>query len=239
MRHLILSTLTVIIMGLAGTEVAAEPLEIGLALTPTVMQDESFEAFSSDYLRAARVGIDIRAEVADPGGFKIIPFVGYRIASSDGQPYDILKTELLTHDFMIGLRIRKGILPWMSAFAEVSGGLLLGVMSTSPGESGGEMNFGGPVDRTDYTDNQSTWSVGGIAGLEFHLAKTWLRSRGIKRFTFGGELAGGYVRRGDLEFDPELEKGEDNSLAMNTMGSWGEVNLSGWMIQIGLSFKFF
>lgn len=220
-----------------GLNASAEPLEVGLAITPTMLQDTGYEAFSTDNLSTARFGADLRFEVVSFGGFKLLPFVGYRIARDDGSPYHIVDTNLTLHDFAAGLRLRKGLLSWLSFFFEAQGGILLANMDASPTRSG-DYPYGDMGSRQDYKDTQFTWSAAGMAGVELQISKNWLRSRGVRKFGFGGEIAAGYVRRGDMAFEPEIEGGIDNAIEAETR-PWGEVNLSGWMIQIGVAFKFF
>ena len=235
MKRLVLALLIIGSMASVTASARAERLEVGLAFTPTVFQDAGYEAFSEDNLSALRLGADIRAQVAEIAGFRFVPFVGYRFSTDGGNPYYIVDTEFNTHDIAVGLRVHKGLLSWLAVFAEVSGGLVVAQLDAF----GHGYDYSGEIDaRTDYTDRQVTWMAQGLAGAELRLPKTWLRSRGVERFGFGVELAAGYTGRGDMTFDPALESGDDN--AIETVDhSWGSVNLSGWMIQVGASFKFF
>jgi hypothetical protein len=232
---------------LVGTAASAERLEVALSVAPAWVSDEHYEAFSADNLMSGRFGLDLRTEVANLSGFKLIPLFNYRFFRDGGFIYDELDTSLKTHDFALGLRVRKGVLTWMALFAEVTGGVLLASMdaSLSYGDDyGGDIDYESDYESDvepllDYEDRALTWSVGALLGAEFTLSRTWLRSRGITRFCFGGEIAGGYIRRGDLSFDPTLESGGDNALGADTVGPWGEVNLSGGVFQIAVDFYFF
>jgi hypothetical protein len=220
-----------------SSSISAEPLEVGLSVAPTTLQDHNFEAFSENDLVSIPFGIAVRFEIAEPGGFKILPFVGYRFAYDRGNPYYILDTKLLAHDFDAGFRVRKGVLSWMAVFLEAFGGVLWADMSGTPDDDY-DFQYGDLGARQDYEDDRITWSVGGIGGVEMYMSKSWLRSRNICKFDFAGEIAGGYVRRGDMTFEPGLESGIDNALDAETR-PWGDINLSGWIIQAGVSFLFF
>lgn len=237
MRYLIAILIAGVALTTMGTTASAERLELGLAFTPTVLQDESYEAFSNENLSILRMGADIRVEVADLKGFRFMPFVGYRFGTDSGEPFYVLNTELNTHDFAAGLRVHRELLPWLGVFAEASGGLLVAGMTGSPVYQH-SLYYGELNTRQDYKDRQITWIAQGLAGVELHLPKDWLKSRGVNWFGFGIEVAGGYAGRGDLEFKPSLEQGGDNAIDAKTL-PWGTVNLSGWMVQVGASFKFF
>ncbi len=235
MKRIAQSLIVTITLLLAGSAVNAERLEIGFALTPTFLQDTGYEAFSENNLYMTRIGLDLRSEVANLGGFKLIPLISYRFAFDSGSPYYIMDTGLRTNDLAAGLRLRKGIISWLALFVEVTGGMLWAGINGSLNE---ESKYGEIDSERNYKDLQHTWSAGGIGGVEVQLSKAWLRSRGVRRFGFAGELAGGYVRRGDIEFEPTIEGIDDNAIEIHT-NPWGEVNLSGWMIQIAASFRFF
>lgn len=241
MRYLVIA-IFIAVLSISATKTAkAQPLELGINASPTIYTDQAYEGFSADDLYSIRFAGDLRLEVANLGGFKIVPFLGYRFGSDTGSPYYILDTELTMHDFLGGFRVRKGLVKWMGVFLELSGGVLWVQMNASPYE-GYDGSYGyegsGVGERDEYKDNQITWSAGGLVGLEFYLPKAWMRSRGVKRFNFGGEIGAGYIRRGDMTFEPTLEAGTDNSIDSTTL-AWGDLNLSGWVIQAGVSFKFF
>ncbi len=213
---------------------AAEPLEVNMALTPTVLQDAAYEAFSEDDLSALRMGVDLRFEVANLDGFKLLPLLGWRIATDEGYPYQASNTELLLNDLFLGLRVRKGILSWLGVFVEAQGGLTwVDIEAKSDMEMHGAL-----AQRQDYKDSQLTWAAGGHAGIELQIPKSWLRKRNVKKFNFGGELSAGYIRRGDIDFHPKLEQGPQNAIQANTQ-PWGNLNTSGWTIQIAANFRFF
>ncbi|MCP4600604.1 MAG: hypothetical protein GY847_08750 [Proteobacteria bacterium] len=237
MRCIVRFSFVVTALLLTNSVAFAERLEVGLAVTPTMLQDTQYEAFSEDDLNKIRFGADIRSEVINLGGFRLIPLIGYRIAFDHGSPYSIMDTDLVLHDIIAGLRVRKGLLSWLALCVEITGGVLLADMNSSPNQ-GYDMSYGDLGARQDYEDFQHTWSFGGLAGVDIQLSKNWLRSRGVRRFGFAGEIAGGYVRRGDIEFEPSLEGGDDSSIEAETR-PWGDVNLSGWMVQAAVSFRFF
>jgi hypothetical protein len=225
----------VIVLSLCD-KAAAERLEVGLAITPTVLQDGNYEAFSEADLYALRFGLDLKSEIASVGGFELVPLISYRIAFDGGEPYRILDTNLTTHDFLGGLRVRRDLVSWLAVFVEAVGGLLWAEFEGSISLSGYE---GYGIGRRDYTDRRLTWQAGGLAGAEVGLSERWLETRGITRFGFSGEIAGGYLRRGDTEFAPELEAGDEFALPVADAPNLGEINLSGWVIQVAASFKFF
>ena len=209
-------------------------LEIGLAATPTVVQDPAREAFSETNLSMGRFGGDIRLEVASFWkNIHLLPFIGYRGAKDEGYPFGMIETSLKTHDFLAGFRFRGWFQPWLGVFLEASGGLLLAHMT------GDIWIDEGTGERSRYKDDQMTWSAGGLAGMEFRLSPAMLTRRGVTKFNFGGEIGAGYTRRGDIEFSPELTGGDEHSLPVESTAEWGEINLSGWVIQIGLTFSFF
>ncbi len=197
-----------IIIGLALLAVSPGALadthmEIGLAATPTVVQDPALEAFSEKDLRMGRFGVDIRLEVASFWrDIHLLPFIGYRGAMDEGYPFGMIETGLNTHDFFGGFRFRGWFQPWLGVFLEASGGLLLARMT---GDIRIDEGIGA---RSRYEDDQLTWSAGGLVGMEFRLS-------------------------------PELVGGDEHSLPVESTADWGEINLSGWVIQIGLTFSFF
>ncbi len=209
-------------------------LEIGLAATPTVVQDPALEAYSEKDLRMGRFGADIRLEVASFWrDIHLLPFIGYRGAVDDGDPFGMMETGLKTHDFFAGFRFRGWFQPWLGFFLEASGGLLLARMT------GDIWSAEGTGAKSRYEDDQLTWSAGGLAGMELRLSPAMLTRRGVTKFNFGGEIGAGYVRRGDISFSPELTGGDEYSLPVESTADWGEINLSGWFIQVGLTFSFF
>lgn len=209
-------------------------MEIGVAATPTVVQDPALEAYSETDLRMGRFGGDIRLEVASFWrDIHLLPFIGYRGALDEGYPFGMIETGLKTHDFFAGFRLRGWFQPWLGVFVEASGGLLLARMT-------GDISIDeGTGARSRYEDDQLTWSAGGLLGMELRLSPAMLTRRGVTKFNFGGEIGAGYVRRGDIEFSPELSGGDEHSLPVESTADWGDINLSGWVVQIGLTFSFF
>jgi hypothetical protein len=209
-------------------------LEIGVAATPTVVQGPALEAFSEKDLRMGRFGGDIRLEVASFWrDIHLLPFIGYRGATDEGYPFGMVETGLNTHDFLAGFRFRGWFQPWLGFFLEASGGLLLARMT------GDIWIDEGTGARSRYEDDQKTWSAGGLLGMELRLSPTMLARRGVTKFNFGGEIGAGYIRRGDISFSPELVGGDEHSLPVESTTDWGEINLSGWVVQVGLTFSFF
>lgn len=234
----LLSIYAFLLVGLLAASAAAERLELGLAMTSNWMTDEHYEAFSEDNLYAGRFGLDVRVEVANLSGFKIIPLLGYRYSHDSGDMFWSLSTDLNSHDFNLGVRVRKGLFPWMALFAEVTGGVLVAAMT---GELQDESSYGysstvEPLHQ--YEDRAVTWAVGAMAGVEFTMSRSRLRRRGISHFCFGGEISGGYVRRGDLSFEPTLGGGDAFAIDSTSVGSWGAFNLSGGVAQLAFNFYF-
>jgi len=216
---------------------ARQHLELGLGVTPTMFHDPAYEAFSSSDLAVTRFGGDIRYEVATIAGHvRLVPLIGYRYCWDEGYPFDTLSTRLVTNDFLAGLRLRGWIGNWFGVFLEGHGGLLWARLR-------GEVDVGYDTyayegARDEYADDQLTWTAGGLAGIEFRLSPAMLSRRGVERFSFGAELGAGYIGRGDIEFEPTLEGGDEHSLPVGQASSWGSVDLSGWMIQVGVTFSF-
>lgn len=215
----------------------AEPFEFGFAFTPTFIHDSRYEAFSGDHPTALRYGGDIRVGAGAVGGFEFLPLVGYRGAADSGNPYGIIDSDLFVHDLFAGLRVRKPVLPWLAVFVEVTGGVVW-INLDATQDSDQAVGSGELGARQDYSDSQITWSAGGLAGLELRIPKKFLTSRGVEKFGFGGHVGAGYLGRGEVSIEPELESGVDNAIPAET-APWGDVNLSGWFLQVGVSFRFF
>jgi len=221
---------------LIGAPAAAGQLELALGLNPTMIQDPAYEAFSSDDLGATRFGLDLRYEVADLGrGLSLVPLLGYRYSVDEGYPLRAMDTRLEVHDFLAGLRLRARLGSWWGLFAEVQGGLLWAALEADLVDRSYWNEQGG---RDRYADDRFTWQAGGMAGIEMWISRAWLQRNRPRRLGFGGELAAGYLRRGELEFIPGARGGDDLSLPMADPVSWGTVNLSGWFFQLAAVFTF-
>jgi hypothetical protein len=227
-------------VNLLSVSARSERLEFGIAASPTWLYDSSYEAFSEKDMYVTRFGVDIRSEVADLSGFAFAPLVGYRFGRDMGYITWDIDTYLRTHDVFAGLRVKRELIPWLSVFAEIEAGAVIAVMDAAMNTdrninmySAEDLN---PSD--EYEETKTTWSVGALVGLETHLSRRRLAARGNSWFCFGGEIAVGYLRRGDLTFDPSLRGGGDNAIAAETLGKWGDVNLSGLVLQVGASLYF-
>lgn len=232
----------VLLITLVAGIASAERLEVGLFLDPSWVHNDRFEAFADGSSSMFRFGLDLRSEVGDVKGLKFLPLLGYRYGSAYGYVGSMVDLDLQMHDFFLGLRVRKGLLSWLAIYAEAKGGVLLTSMDGwLNSEYGVYYGYGYDVleSRDHYTDREVTWSAGIAAGLEMMISRSWLRSRGVRRFTFGGELGFGYLRRGDIEVDPTLEPGGEDALGGETLGAWGELNASALVLHFGLSFYFF
>lgn len=236
-RLVIIVSLFILLTTGLGTA-SAERLELGVALTPTFIQDEHYEAFSDDDLNAFRIGADVRVVAANFGGFKLIPFLSYRFAEDGGEPYYLIETDLKTHDFSAGLRVSKSLTTFMAVYGEVSGGLLLADMKGSLMSRYYDGYFDSGSSRDEYQDLQWTWMAGGMAGLEFFIPEKWLEKRGVRKFGFGMEIAFGYTASGDIDFEPKLKEKDEYQIDTRTF-PWGSVNMSGFTTQIAATFKFF
>ncbi len=210
---------------------SANTLELGAFFGPQMVHDTRYEAFSDNDLNTFAVGADLRAEVADFEGFKLLPVLGYRFFRDQGSPF-FMNTTFWGHDFNAGLRVRKGLLSWMGLFVEARGGLFWGRVL-------GDAYVQGPVVKALYRDDAATWTAGGAGGVEFRISPSYLRSRGIDKFNFGGELSAGYLRRGDLKLKPKLESGGENALETTDSSPWGRVNTSAAVIQMAFVVHFF
>jgi len=219
----------------AAADADGTHLEIAAGLSPTFVQDPAYEAFSADDLRAARVGGDLRVEALTTKIVRLVPFVGYRFAADAGSPHQIMDTELAAHDFAAGLRLRAWFRSWIGAFLEVGGGLtylemdgdLLGTEGVGPGV------------RTTYADAETTWLLSGLLGLELRLPPRVLAKRDVDWLGFGLEIAGGYLRRGDVRFEPRPGGGDEHSLAISAAPDLGAINLSGWVVQVAFTVSLF
>jgi hypothetical protein len=210
-------------------------LEVAAGVTPTFVQDPAYEAFSKDDLRAERMGGDLRLEVAKLGHFRLVPYVAYRGAWDDGSPYGVVDTRFAAHDFAGGLRLRTWFLSWLGAFAQVEGGVTYVRMD---GDLNG-MDAAGPGARTEYSDKAATWLAGGLLGVELRLPPALFKRHGVDWLDFGVELGGGYLRRGEIDLQPSLGGGDDNSLPVEDTADWGKVNLSGWTFQVMFTVSLF
>lgn len=214
-------------------------LEVGLQVTPTELQDPGFEAVSSDDLSLLRAGGDVRLEAGSVGGVHFLPLIGYRFGIDEGNPYYVMDTRIVTSDFLAGLRVRGWLLSWLGLFAEAHGGLFWVRLRADVDNSYDDYAYDAASGaRNEYLDDQVTWTVGGLGGLEVRISPRWLEQRDITRFDFGAELGAGYIRRGALEFEPELQGGDEHSLAVGQTANWGDLNLSGWFVQVGITFSF-
>jgi hypothetical protein len=225
-----------VVVGATGAA-ADKHLEVGLALTPTIFHDQGYEAFSASDLAVTRFGADLRFEVATVAGHvRLVPLIAYRYSFDEGSPYDTLETRIKTNDFLAGLRLRGWIGDWFGVFLEGHAGLVWARVRGDVDVGYDSYDYVGARER--YTDEALTWSAGGLAGIEFRLSPAMLTRRGVERFNFGAELGVGYIGRGDLEIEPTLEGGDEHSLPVAQTADWGTLDLSGWMIQIGVTFSF-
>jgi hypothetical protein len=222
-------------LGLAAPAAAGQ-LELALGLNPTMVQDPAYEAFSDTDLAVTRVGLDLRYEVADLGrGLRLAALLGYRWSRDEGHPLDVLDTRLQTHDFLAGLRLRAWVASFAALFVEAQGGVLWAELDAEISE---DYWWAGEGARERYADDRVTWQAGGLAGAEFRISPAFLERRHVRRVGFGAELGAGYLRRGELEFAPALEGGDDLSLPAADPVSWGTVNLSGWFVQLAAVITF-
>lgn len=220
-----------------GAAAARQHLELGLALTPTMFHDPAYEAFSTSDLAVTRFGGDLRFEVATIAGHvRLVPLIGYRYSWDEGSPYDTLETRIATNDFLAGLRLRGWIGNWFGVFLEGHAGLLWARVTGDVDVGYDTYDYAGARER--YRDDVLTWTAGGLAGIEFRLSPAMLNRRGVERFNFGAELGVGYIGRGDLEIEPSLEGGDEHALPVGQTADWGTLDLSGWMIQLGVTFSF-
>ena len=237
-RTAIAITVAAALLVAAHAAAADVKIELGLGVTPTELQDTTYEAVSSDDLRLIRAGGDIRLDTGSVGGIHFVPFIGYRFGYDEGYPLYVLDTRIMANDFLAGLRVRGWLLSWFGLFAEVQGGLLWVRFDAEVSDDGGYMYDDLAGVRDTYHDDEVTWSVGGLLGAEVRISPRWLKQRGITWFDFGAELGAGYLRHGAVAFKPELGGGDEHSLPVGQTADWGEVNLSGWFIQLGVTFTF-
>jgi len=236
MTFTMIAALALLLFG--GAASADVKLELGLQVAPTELQDRGYEAVSSDDLSLLRAGGDIRLDIGSSAGLRFAPFVGYRFGVDEGDPYYVLDTRIVASDFLAGLRVRGWMLSWLGLFGEVQGGLLWVRLRAEVDEYGGYAYDPATGAREKYEDDEVTWTVGGLAGLEARISPRWLKKRGVTWFDFGAELGAGYLRRGAVAFKPDLVGGDEHSLPVGQTADWGDVNLSGWFVQLGVNFTF-
>ena len=230
--------LTAAIVCLYSTQVFANALELSLILEPSMLHDDVYEAFSDDNLYHTRLGADLRIKTGEVDGWEFLPVLSYRFASDSGTPGNMLNNELFIQDFLAGLRVRKELAFCLAIFIEAKAGLLWADLDSSISEERG-YEFGDRIGTMrNYSDDAYTWTAGGLVGIETYISKKWLESRGVYNFNFGGELGLGYVRRGDLSFSPKLAGGDEHALPVTEAETWGDVNLSAFVIQLGIFVRF-
>jgi len=235
MRQLILLvSLSTCIFLFANSSFANTHLELGLTANTVIVHDEAYEAFSPDKLTMNRYGLDLRVEVFEfAKRFHLLPVIGYRFSQDTGNPYNIIDTKIQTHDFDAGIRLRAWITPWLGGFAQVTGGLMLTQM-TGTIESDGQTSM-----KTEYSDSQTSWALSGLLGAEVRFSPLLLEKIEIRKFNLGAEISAGYVRRGNVKFSPTVDGGDKHSLDIVQTADLGSLNLSGWVIQFGITLSFF
>jgi hypothetical protein len=235
MKRRLSSSAALVALLTAATPALAESdgthLEIAGAVTPTFVQDPAYEAFSGADLRAERAGVDVRAQVAELGTIALVPFLSYRGAGDDGDPYGVLKTHLGAHDFTAGLRLRAWFRPWLGAFVQAEGGLTYARVHGRLYDSDSA--------REEYSDDATTWCAGGLLGIELRLPPSLFEKQEIDWLDFGIEVGGGYLRRGEIDVSPALGGGDANSLPVADTADLGGLNLSGWTVQVALTVSLF
>jgi hypothetical protein len=238
MKRLTITTLIVAAaLSLAATEAGADvKLEVGLQVTPTELQDVGYEAVSSDDLSLTRAGGDLRLDLGSVSGVHFVPLIGYRVGVDEGNPYYMLDTRLVTNDFVAGLRVRGWLLSWLGVFVEAHGGLFWARLGAEVDDDYSYYQAAGVRER--YEDDEFTWTAGGLGGVEVRISPRWLEKRGVTWFDFGAELGAGYIRRGAVAFRPELVGGDEHSLPVGQTADWGDLDMSGWFVQLGLTFTF-
>lgn len=227
-------TLTVLLMSIA---VSAKPhLEVGAMGTSTTVLDDCFEFFASDYMVLGSYGFDLRVEVAEvKERLHLLPFVTYRYGNSYGAPMitdDYMDTSLDVHDLDVGLRVRSWFLPWLGGYVQLYTGL-------------SHIKMKGEIDQYEegmhylYEDSKNKWNLGGTFGVELRFSPALLKKHNITRFNFGGELGVGFVKRGQTNFTPTLDGGDEFSLNDVQTVNFGDIDLSGVVFQFGFNFSFF
>jgi hypothetical protein len=207
----------------------AQRVEVSAALSPVFAGDPALEALASDAPAMPRLGADIRVLVWTLAGFDFLPLVSYRYTATEGGLGEV-ETRLTIHDLGLGLRLRRDLLPFMAFFAQVEAGLALVDLKASLMDNSSS--------RSTARDEDRLWEAGGSVGLAFGPSKGALERRGIRRFSFAGELSGGYLARGEASFSPRLERGDEHSLSTISPVSWGGVDTSGWFAQMAFTVKF-
>ena len=235
MKRLLLCTAASLALCLGPAAARADAdgahLEVAAGVTPTFIQDPGYEAFSSSDLRAERAGADLRVQVAEFGTVALVPLISYRGVSEGGDPRGVMKTHLGVHDVTAGLRLRAWFQPWLGAFVQAEGGLTYARMR-------GELTDTSSA-RGDYSDDATTWCAGGLLGVELRLPPSLFERQKIEWLDFGLEVAGGYLRRGEIDLEPSLGGGDDNSLPLADTADFGGLNLSGWTVQVAFTISLF
>lgn len=240
MKRTVITLIAAIALVLAAAAAAADvKLEVGLEVTPTELQDTGYEAVSSDDLSLLRAGGDIRLDTGSVSGVHFVPLVGYRFGIDEGNPYYVLDTRLVTSDFIAGLRVRGWLLSWLGLFVEAHGGLFWARLRADLDSYYDGYAYDDSVGvRQRYEDDEFTWTAGGLGGVEVRLSPRWLKQRGVTWFDFGAEIGAGYIRRGTVAFKPVLKGGDEHSLPVGQTADWGDLNMSGWFVQLGVTFTF-
>jgi hypothetical protein len=213
-----------------STVASAQLIEASAAISPVIVGDPAFGVFQSDEPLEMRIGADLRIRAVSFAGFDFLPLVAYRFGSSDGDAATDSDTHLAIHDLTAGFRLRRSLTSYFAFFAELHGGLAFVRMETTQQNA--------PSERATHRDSDKTWEVGGGLGLAFGPSVAWLESRGVKKFSFAGELSGGYLARGPSTFAPKLEAGDEFSLPTTPATVWGNLDTSGWYAQMAISIRF-
>lgn len=228
MKHHITALVLTAVLG-ATVEAQAQRIEVSATLSPVFTGDPGMQAFDTSDPLQPRIGADLRVNVLRFAGFDLLPLLAYRFSATEGSLGSI-DTRLELHDLAAGLRLQRELASFLSFFAEATAGLVIANMQATVWDA---MSL-----RTKARDTERSWEAGGGIGLVVGPSRAYLERRGMKRFSFGGELSGGYQARGDLSFSPRLQDADENGLDTGPSTSWGAVDASGWYAQMAFTVRF-
>ncbi len=217
-------------------ENSGKHLEFGIYMAPAIVFDHNYEFFSSDSMALMNHGADLRFDTGEIGGrFHFLPFVSFRHNHDTGEPMiadAYMQTVFNANDLCGGLRFRGWFLSWFGAYVQGFGGATFVHMK-------GDLDDMRATMFNTYQDDDTVWNAGGGIGVEFRISPAVMKKHGITKFNFGGEIGVGFIMRGDINFKPVLEGGDELSLTDVRSVDFGNFNTSGVTINTGITFNFF
>jgi hypothetical protein len=238
MKTTMIACLCALFMAVAHTTAAAEPrLELGMAVAPVFISDESWEFFDNDFSPLTQFNLDLRVRAFTIANtVSLLPFVSWRIGGSDGRVFidaSRMKTDIQVNDLFGGLRVKGWFKPWIGAFAQVGLGASFIKMSADIPLT--ENSYGD----YRYEDDKAKFFLSGLMGAELRVSPAVLEKHGVKRFNFGGEFAMGLIKRSGTVFKASATGADDQAIVPDNEINFGSINLTGFALQFGLNLYFF